>query len=248
MTTRFTALAASLSLSATLMAGCATKPYVPTLYDAEVASVETIALADVGMPDELGANELASHLGTGQAAGGIIGALVVAGMEAAETSARKKNLAEIMDPLSIDWETEFETMLTAKLAEAGYGDVAVLATERAKKGPLQSVPESAADAVLDIDMTSFGVQKAQTGQEWRPAAGVSVQLLKAGTGEMLMENVISYNSGVTRVQGKEGAITLFPDAASTGFLKIKEMDGEVVAEEIRIMMDEITSTIVGLLA
>lgn len=247
MSYRFSALAGCLVLPAVLMTGCATKPYVPTLYDAETASVGSIALADDAMPEKLGANELATSMGLGQATGGLIGGLVVAAMEGAETLSRVGKLNEMMEPLGLDFETEFETMLTTKLASSGYGDVQIVGGKRDKRGPLKAMPETTADAILDVHMTSFGMQKAQTGQEWRPAAGVDVRLVSVETDEVLMENVISYNSGVTSAGAKEGIVTLYPAATSTGYMKIKEMDPAVVAEEIRAMLDDISDTVVSML-
>ena len=96
-------------------------------------------------------------------------------------------------------------------------------------------------------MVSFGVQKAVTGEEWRPAAGVKVQLLQSESSEILMENMISYNSGVLGVPQTEGFITMAPAADSVGYLKIKEMDPEVVRSQTMNMLNEIADTIVTLL-
>ncbi len=237
------------SLAAIAMTACATPPYVPTVYDASTSNVQTIALADDSMPEKMGANELASAAGTGQAAGGLIGLLVVAAIEGAETSGRVGKLQKLMEPLDFDHETEFEEILTAKLAEAGYADVAIVGGERKKMAPLteKTMPETTADAILDVSMVSFGVQKAVTGEEWRPAAGVKVQLLRSETSEILMENMISYNSGVLGVPQTEGFITMEPNIESTGYLKIKEMDPEVVRDETRVMLNEIADMIVTLL-
>jgi len=235
--------------AAIAMTACATPPYVPTVYDASTANVKTIALADDSMPEKMGANELASAMGTGQAAGGLIGLLVVAAMEGAETSSRVGKLNEMMEPLNFDYETEFETILQTKLSEAGYGDVDVVGGARKKMAPLtvKTLPETTADAVLDVSMVSFGVQKAVTGQEWRPAAGVKVQLLGAAEGNVLMENMISYNSGVLNITETEGFITMEPSAESVGYLKIKEMDPEVVRDETRVMLNDIADMIITLL-
>lgn len=236
----FAAIAA-LSLSA-----CATKPYVPTLYDASSYKVETIAIADDAIGEKLGANELASAMGTGQAAGGLIGVLVVAAMEGAETSSRVGSLNKIMETSSFDAEASFEKMLSEKLLAAGYNDVKIVGGERKNRGPLKEFPETTADAILDVSMTNFGMQKAQTGQEWRPAAGVNVKLVSSVDDSVLMENMISYNSGVTQ-PSTEGMIILSPSVESVGYMKIKEMDAVVVEKEMMTMLDEITTTIVSLL-
>lgn len=239
-----------LALSACLILGlsaCQTAPYVPTLYDANSANVKSMAISDDALPDEMGANELASAAGTGQAAGGLIGLLVVAAIEGAETSSRKGNLNEMMEPLNFNPEAEFEAMLKTKLMNAGYEGLDVVEVERGKKSILKEMPETDADAVLNVQMKSFGVQKAVTGQEWRPAAGVMVQLVQNETSEILMENMISYNSGVLGVAQTEGFITMEPRADSVGYMKIKEMDPEVVRDETMKMLDEISSMIVTLL-
>lgn len=239
-----------LTLSASLMfalAACTTAPYVPTVYDAEMAGVNTIAISDDALPEEMGANELASAAGTGQAAGGLIGLLVVAAMEGAETSSRKGKLNEMMEPLGFDAEAEFEAMLKTKLMNAGYEGLDVVDVTRGKKSVLEELPETDSDAILNVEMVSYGMQKAKTGEEWRPAAGVKVQLVKNGTSELLMENMISYNSGVLGVQQTEGFVTMEPSADSIGYLKVKEMDPEVVRDETRKMLEEISSMIVTLL-
>jgi hypothetical protein len=239
-----------LALSACLMFGlaaCQTAPYVPTLYDANTANVKTMAISDDALPEEMGANELASAAGTGQAAGGLIGLLVVAAIEGAETSSRKGKLNEMMAPLNFDPEAEFETMLKAKLMDAGYEGLDVVEVNRGKKSALAELPETDADAVLNVEMTSFGVQKAVTGEEWRPAAGVKIQLVRNETSEVLMENMISYNSGILGVPQTEGFITMEPSGESIGYMKIKEMEPEVVRDETLKMLDEISSMIVTLL-
>ena len=239
-------LVAAFAASAGL-AGCATNPYVPTLYDAASADVSSIAIADDALPDSIGANELASAMGTGQATGGLIGALVVAGLEGAETASRKRAIAELLEPHDFDPEKEFEVALASKLGEAGFTGLGIIEVERKGRKPLEGLPESTSDAVLDIAATSFGMQKAVTGEEWRPAAGMTVRLLRTGTEDVLMENVISYNNGVVSEVNREGIIEIAPDTNSVGYMKIKEMDAEVVIEEMRAMIDILSDAVVSLL-
>jgi hypothetical protein len=229
------------------LTACATPPYVPTVYDASTSSVKTIALADNSLPDTMGANELASHTGTGQAAGGLIGYLVVAAIEGAETSNRKGALETLMAPLNFDPEAEFEAMLKTKLADAGYEGLNMVNVKRNSKSALKSVPETNADAVLNVEMVKFGLQKAKTGAEWRPAAGVKVELVGTQTRDVLMENMISYNSGILGIKEKEGFITMAPKLGSTGYQKIKEMDPVIVRDEIMVMLEEISDMVVTLL-
>ena len=245
---KLTSLKLSLAvLTACLMTACATPPYVPTVYDASTSSVKTIALADDSLPESLGANELASYTGTGQAAGGLIGYLVVSAIEGAETSNRKSALDALMAPLNFDPEAEFEAMLKTKLADAGYEGLNMVNVKRNSKSALKSVPETSADAVLNVEMVKFGLQKAKTGQEWRPAAGVKVELVGTKTSDVLMENMISYNSGILGVKETEGFITMAPKLGSTGYQKIKDMDPGVVRDEIMVMLEEISDMVVTLL-
>jgi hypothetical protein len=235
------------ALAALTLSACATAPYVPTLYDASTVEVKTIAIAEDALPEKIGANELATHTGTAQAAGGLIGLAIASAMEGVETSSRVGNLAEILEPIGFDAEAEFEKMLTTKLAEAGFAGTTIVGATRKKREPLKEFPETTADAILDVNMTSFGMQKAKTGEEWRPAAGMNVQLVSSVDNRVLMENVISYNSGVTDAKQAEGIIVMAPSADSVGYMKVKEMDGQVVVAEMRNMLDEITTTIVSLL-
>lgn len=235
------------AVAAICLSACATKPYVPTLYDSESYKVESIAIAEDSIPEKIGANELTTHTGTAQAAGGLIGFAIAAAMEGAETSSRVGALREIMEPMGFDAETEFENMLQKKLLAAGYSGAMVVGEDRKTRTALEVFPETDADAILDVNMMSFGMQKARTGEEWRPAAGMNVQLVSSANNDVLMENVISYNSGVVGTTPQEGIVVLSPSAGSTGYMKIKEMDPNVVVEEMRIMLDEITTVIVSLL-
>jgi len=201
---------AAITILGSLFTACATAPYVPTIYDGETAQVKSIAIADDSLPERMGANELASAAGTGQAAGGLIGLLVVSAIEGAETSGRMKKLNEMMEPLGFDAEAEFESILKTKLAAAGYSDLSVVGGERKKRVPLteKTLPETSADAILDVTMVSFGVQN---------------------------------------VPQTEGFITMAPAADSVGYMKIKEMDPEVVRSQTMNMLNEIADTIVTLL-
>lgn len=235
-----------LAATAALMASaCATKPYVPTVYDPVNANVESIAIADDVVKDKLAANELSSNMGTGQAAGGLIGLLVVAAIEGAETSSRKDRLAEVMEPVGFDAETVFQEMMAEKLKAGGFTGGDIVGGLRSKNAPLEKFPETDADAILDVSMTNFGIQKAKTGDPWRPAAGVFVQLVSSDDNTLLMENQISYNSGL--VGAKEGVIQLQPQADSVGYMKVKEIDAEDMAAQMTDMIDEITDTIMTLL-
>lgn len=233
------------SAFALLGSACATKPYVPTVYDPVNANVKSIAIADDVVKDKLAANELSSSMGTGQAAGGLIGLLVVAAVEGAETSSRKNKLAEVMDPIGFDAEVVFQKMIAEKLAAVGFTGGEIVGGERSKHEPLEKFPETSADAILDVSMTNFGIQKAKTGDPWRPAAGVFVQLVSSTDNTVLMENQISYNSGL--IGAKEGVIQLQPQADSVGYMKVKEINGEIMASQMTDMIDEITDTIITLL-
>lgn len=235
------------TLAAAFVTACATPPYVPTVYDPSMSDVQSIAIADSSVPDTMGANELASATGTGQAAAGIIGYLVVAAIEGAETSSRKNAFEELMAPLKFDPEAEFERMLQEKLSAAGYEGLDVIEVSRGRNSALKSVPETTADAILNIEMVKFGVQKAKTGEQWRPAAGVKIELVDTATNDVLMENMISYNSGILGIRETQGFIVMAPGLESTGYHKIKEMDAIVVRDETLIMLEEISDMIVTLL-
>lgn len=234
-----------ISAVALMGSACATKPYVPTVYDPVNANVKSIAIADDVVKDKLAANELSSSMGTGQAAGGLIGLLVVAAVEGAETSSRKSKLAEVMDPIGFDAETVFQEMMAKKLLDAGFSGGEIVGGVREKNAPLKEFPETSADAILDVSMSNFGIQKAKTGDPWRPAAGVNVQLVSSNDGTLLMENQISYNMGL--IAAKEGVIQLQPQADSVGYMKVKEINGEIMASQMTDMIDEITDTIMTLL-
>jgi len=237
---------ALISSVAILASACATKPYIPTVYDPVNAKVSTIALADDSIQEKMGANELSSSTGTGQAAGGLIGLLMVAAVEGIETSSRKGNFAEIMEPTGFDAEAEFQKMMASKLAAAGFQSSGVVGGERDKQAPLTEFPDTDADAILDVSMSNFGIQKAKTGEEWRPAAGVIVRLISSDDDDtLLMENQISYNLGL--LNAKEGVIQLQPGPDSIGYMKVKEMDAEVMVSEMTTMLDQITDTIITLL-
>ena len=138
-------------------------------------------------------------------------------------------------------------MLKTKLADAGYDGLDVIEVQRGRDSALKSVPETTADAILNIEIVKFGVQKATTGEQWRPAAGVKIELVDAATSDVLMENMISYNSGILGIREKRGFIVMAPDLGSTGYHKIKQMDAVVVRDETLIMLEDISDMIVTLL-
>ena len=157
------------------LSACATPPYVPTVYDASASNVQSNALAEDALPDKMGANELASAKRSGQAAAGLIGFLVVAAMEGAETASRADKLNDMMKTVGFNGEAEFEAIMTEKLSEAGYGDLPILPVDRRSRSALtqKNITDSEADAVLDVNMVTYGIQKAVTGEEWRPEPQVS---------------------------------------------------------------------------
>lgn len=241
-------LAVLLCSTFALLSACATKPYVPTLYDAQTNPVNSIALMDDAILAKLKANDVATATGSGAASGGLIGALTIAAIEGAASASRENNLAKILEPTGFDAETIFETMLQAKLKEAGYGDVAIIGPEKRKKRSKDyKYPQTSADAVLDVTTSNFGVQKGGYGQEWHPAAGVVVKLVSSSDNTVLMENIISYNSGYGGGMVKEGVITLFPEPSSNGFTSVKKIEAEPIVIEFNEMLDKITTEIVSLL-
>ena len=174
-----------------LLGACTTTPYVPTLYDASVSQVNTIAIVDDSIPEKMKANDVATAMGTGGASGGLIGVLTVAAMEGAASASRESTLKKLLEPTGFDPEAEFEAMLVEKLKAAGFGDLSIIGDEKREKRDLETYPSTTADAILDVNSFFFGVQKGGYGQEWHPAAGLIVKMVSSADKSVLLENRIS---------------------------------------------------------
>jgi len=86
-------------------------------------------------------------------------------MEGAETASRADKLNDMMKTVGFNGEAEFEAIMTEKLSEAGYGDLPILPVDRRSRSALtqKNITDSEADAVLDVNMVTYGIQKAVTG-------------------------------------------------------------------------------------
>lgn len=229
----------------TIIASCATSPYVPTLYDPEVAQVKSIAIAEDAIQEKLSTHDMSTNSGTGQAAGGLIGLALVSAIEGGQESGRTRRLNELMESTGFDGEAEFESMLMQKLKAAGFSNVTIAGGERTSRVPLKEYPATSADAVLDVNITNFGIQRPNGRAEWRPASGVDVKLVSTSDQSVLMENIISYNAGKLNFN-KEGIIVLTPPQDGYSFRVIKDADADAVLAEMRTMLDEVTTAIVSL--
>lgn len=229
-----------------MTSACATKPYAPVQFQSSQTEIKSIALADDVVKDMLDANKVDSNMSMGYSAGGPLGLLLVTAFEGGETIARKNALKDIMDATDFDAETEFQTLMRDKLAAAGYENAPVAGKRRKRRELLSKVPKTDADAVLDVSMTNFGVQKSDIGENWKPAAAVEIRLMSADGKTVLMDNKISYNQGMLN-DAKEQILRVRRKGEGVGYYKIKDIDGELMAGEMRVMLDNITDVIMLLL-
>lgn len=232
--------------TAVLASACATKPYAPVQFTSK-QSVKSIALADDVVKDKLDANTVDTNMGLGYQAGGPIGLFLVTAFETGETISRKDALADIMDATDFDAENEFQTLLREKLEKAGFTNAPVVGKKRKYRELHLKTPKSdVADAVLDISITNFGVQKSDIGEDWKPAAAVEVRLVSSKDKSILMENKISYNKGFVN-EANLPVLKIAARKEGVGYYKIKDIDGALMAGEMRTMLDKITDVIVLLL-
>ena len=113
-----------------LLGACTTTPYVPTLYDASVSQVNTIAIVNDSLPEKMKANDVSTAMGTGGASGGLIGVLTIAAIEGTASASRERTLKKLLGPTGFDPETEFEAILVEKLKVAGFGDLAIIGEDK----------------------------------------------------------------------------------------------------------------------
>ncbi len=231
--------------TAVFASACATKPYAPVQFTSK-SSVKTIAIADDVVKDKLDANKVDTNMGLGYQAGGPIGLFLVTAFETGETIARKDALAEIMDATDFEAESEFQALLREKLEKAGYINAPGVGKKRKYRELHSKIPKSDADAVLDISITNFGVQKSDIGEDWKPSAAVEVRLVSSKDKSVLMENKISYNKGFP-LQSEFPVLQIAARKEGISYYKIDQIDGELMAGEMRTMIDKITDVIVLLL-
>ncbi len=195
----YAVLAAAICLSA-----CTQVPLVP--YDRSVEQDnKTIGLLSVAWPSKP-SSVLAANVGQSF---GLVGALVNGAIE----EGREKDLIKMLNEQQVDANAVFVSSLTTELQKEGYA-VQPVAADIKRSDFLKTYPTASAnqvDSYLDIVVTSYGYAAAGMGDAspYRPWLLAKVKLIKASSGRVLLEDMISYNSLFTI----KNVVTLSPDPA-----------------------------------
>ncbi len=195
----YAAIAALICLGA-----CTQVPLVP--YDRSAAQEnKTIGLLTVAWPSGP-SSVLAANVG---ASFGLVGALVNGAIQAN----RESDLTHMLTQQQVDANTIFVSSLTAELQKEGYAVIPV-AADLKRSDFLKAYPAASAnpvDSYLDIVVTNYGYAAAGMGSAapYRPWLQAKVKLIKASSGSVLMEDMVSYNSLFTI----KNVVTLSPDPA-----------------------------------
>jgi len=196
---------ASAALAALFCLGACTQvPLVP--YDRSVEQDnKNIGLLTVAWPSGP-SSVLAANVGQSF---GLVGALVNGAIE----QNRENDLTHMLTEQQVDANAIFVSSLTAELQKEGYAVTPVAANVK-RSDFLKGYPVASAnpvDSYLDIVVTNYGYAAAGMGNAapYRPWLQAKVKLIKASTGSVLMEDMISYNSLFTI----KNVVTLSPDPA-----------------------------------
>lgn len=211
ITPRAAAAAAALCLLAP--AGLAEAPEDPILpIDAEQVQLRKVTLMPTGLPERAtgvdapidmsaGNATAQSMVNSGQvspaagAAGGIIGMLVVAAIDAGVDSNRNGKIAAMLKEQGFDARQVFESALVEALNErdivAGYQ-----AGTREKNDEFfnfVATPGVALDAAIDVVVYQYGFTL--DGLVWRPSVAAQVKIRDIKTGQLIMNELLTYGRG-----------------------------------------------------
>ncbi len=178
------------------------------------------------------------------------GNLIVALVAAAAEEARESRFSKALASEHFDAQGEFHSRLLAAIRAHGYQVVEVpAAPDRSKYLDAYPALPAAPDAWLDCLVPVWGYAAANTLDDtpYRPLLSMSCRLVRAGNGEILLRDTVSYNP--LRVQpGAIGSVAIAPDpqfAFKTGDLLIA--DPRRAIEGLRISFDRSTEALGTLL-
>jgi len=228
-------LVAGLAALATLSA-CAS-PYVSTPYDRGPANIQSIAIMDDSLPDNVAMYQSAS-VGSNF---GLIGALA----DGVAQAGREGRLKTILDKQSFDSETVFEQALATSLGAQNY-TTSSAGQARKNRAFVEKYPAGAdgKGAYLDVAVINYGYLAAGFGTPYRPAVTANVRLMSADN-KMLMDNRIEYNP----LMAQQGVIALTPNPEYS-FMNIDEMEKAPpgkVTEGLKEALTVVADTIANLL-
>jgi hypothetical protein len=186
------------------LGACTQIPLVPYDRSAERDN-KTIGLLTVAWPSGP-SSVLAANVG---ASFGLVGALVNGAIQ----SSRESDLTHMLTDQQVNANAIFVSSLTTELQKEGYA-VTPVAADVKRSDFLKAYPPASAnpvDSYFDIVVTNYGYAAAGMGSSapYRPWLQAKVKLIKASTGSVLLEDIISYNSLFTI----KNVVTLSPDPA-----------------------------------
>jgi len=127
------------------------------------------------------------------AAGGILGALVVAAIDAGVDANRNGKINQMLEGQSFDAQAVFETALLDALKNGNITPAYQKEAVRPDKDEFFTVsasPDAPLDAAMDVIIYQYGFTIDSIG--WRPSISAQVQLHDTHTGELLMNEFVSY--------------------------------------------------------
>ncbi len=172
------------------------------------ASLHTIALAPMGMPDKPSViilNAVGNSFG-------LIGGIV----EATRAANAANELVGELKTGNLDYKTYLPGQVTGALQAGGYAVVALDGTRPAgETGKFLTKPPQApgADAVMDIYVSYVGYIAAGATTDYRPAVHIEARMTDAKTQKVLFADQVYYNNYSPNFAKQ--AITLEPDPKVT---------------------------------
>jgi hypothetical protein len=172
------------------------------------ASLHTIALAPVGMPDKPSVvilNAVGNSFG-------LIGGIV----EATRAANAANELVGELKTGNLDYKTYVPAQITSALQAGGYAVVAVDGARPAGETGkfLTKAPQApGADAVMDIYVSYIGYIAAGATTDYRPAVHIEARMIDAKTQKVLFADQVYYNNYSPNFAKQ--AITLEPDPKVT---------------------------------
>ena len=178
--------------------------------DVENVTIEVVGVMPTGFPDRatgidapvdmsVGNTTAMSMVNSGQvspaagAAGGFLGALVVAAIDAGVDANRNGKIEQMLEGQSFDAPAVFEAALLEALEAGNISAVYqkdVVRPEKKKFFNVVPAPDTKLDASVDVIIYQYGFTL--DGLGWRPSVSAQVQLHDPATGEMLMNEFVTY--------------------------------------------------------
>jgi hypothetical protein len=202
----------------------------PMPLDVENVEIAKVGLMPTGFPERATGIDAPMDMSTGNttamsmvnsgqvspaagAAGSLIGALVVAAIDAGVDANRNGKIERMLESQSFDARAVFDTALLDALRQGDVTAIYQANVERPEKDEFFKVSgksETTLDAAVDVVVYQYGYTLDNPG--WRPSVSAQVQVHDMRTGEMLMNEFVTYGrmSTVAPAAAYPGSYTVAP--------------------------------------